>query len=229
VRSILRHCRRSHTAAAAYTSLFLALGGTAYAAATITGADIVDESIQSQDIAAQAIGTDELGAGAVTLDRLHGDSVTGTKVADGTLWGVDVRNGSLSGNDVADGSLYSSDVADDSLTGGDLNLDVKTVRAESHEPTSTDYWAREASVACPRDYTLLGGGAKIRLDGIDDKDRSDNEAFFNLVDSSPKIYVTSPYEQMGWTARAVHNPGFYTQVKEPEQFRLEVYARCAAL
>jgi hypothetical protein len=156
MRSILRRCRRSHTTAAAYTSLVLALGGTAYAAATITSEDIVDETIQSHDIAAQAVGTDELGAEAVTLDRLAGDSVTGTKVADGTLWGVDVRNGSLSGHDVADGSLSSSDIADRSLKAADL--DVTTVYA-----TTDAAWDSEKSkgVYCAHGQKAVGGGGLI--------------------------------------------------------------------
>jgi hypothetical protein len=147
---------RHHSTAAAYAALILALGGTAYAAATITSEDIVDETIQSQDIAAQAVGTDEIGTEAVTLDRLHGGSVTGTKVADGTLWGVDVRNGSLSGHDVADGSLASSDIADRSLKAEDL--DVTTVSATSaREPGSQ----KTKGVYCAYGKTAVGGGGMI--------------------------------------------------------------------
>ena len=40
----------SHTTVVAYLALFVALGGSAYAAATITGADVVDRSLSGVDI-----------------------------------------------------------------------------------------------------------------------------------------------------------------------------------
>ena len=40
----------SHTTVVAYLALFVALGGSAYAAATITGADVVDRSLTGVDI-----------------------------------------------------------------------------------------------------------------------------------------------------------------------------------
>jgi hypothetical protein len=196
MRSLIRRLRRSHTAAAAYTALVLALGGTAYAAATITGEDIVDETIQSQDIGPQAVGTDELGLSAVTSERLAHNSVSTTKVRDG------------------------------SLTGHDLSIDVKTVRAFSNEPGMNNYYSREARVACPRDYTLLGGGAKIHLTPNAPADLRTAEESYDLVESSPRIYVTSPYEQLGWTARAVADNFQYV---DPENFSVEVFARCALL
>jgi hypothetical protein len=214
MRSILRRCRRGHAAAAAYTALFLALGGTAYAAATITSEDIVDETIQSEDIAAQAVGTDEIGTEAVTLDRLHGDSVTGTKVADGTLWGVDVRNASLTG----------SDVADNSLTGADLNLDIRTVGAETWEPDAKNPNAREVSVDCPDGYSPLSGGATVKL-RFDTWEWRGFEDRFDLADSSPKVDPNSV--PVGWTARAVtDSTGRYYH---GDDFGLYVYAICAKL
>lgn len=40
----------SHTTVVAYLALFVALGGSAYAAATITGSDVVDRSLTGADI-----------------------------------------------------------------------------------------------------------------------------------------------------------------------------------
>jgi hypothetical protein len=42
--------RISHTTVVAYLALFVALGGSAYAAATITGRDVVDRSLTGADI-----------------------------------------------------------------------------------------------------------------------------------------------------------------------------------
>src|SRR3990170_2404825 len=46
----LRNRRPSHTTVVAYLALFTALGGSAYAAATITGKDIRNRSITKVDI-----------------------------------------------------------------------------------------------------------------------------------------------------------------------------------
>jgi hypothetical protein len=45
-----RRKRINHTTVVAYLALFVALGGSAYAAATITGADIVDRSLTGVDV-----------------------------------------------------------------------------------------------------------------------------------------------------------------------------------
>jgi hypothetical protein len=45
-----RRRRFSHTTVVAYLALFVALGGSAYAAATITGRDVVDRSLTGADI-----------------------------------------------------------------------------------------------------------------------------------------------------------------------------------
>jgi hypothetical protein len=50
MRSILKRLFRRHTTAVAYLALFAALGGSAYAAATITGENIVDGTVGSADL-----------------------------------------------------------------------------------------------------------------------------------------------------------------------------------
>lgn len=80
---ILRGALRRHTAVAAYLSLFVALGGTAYAAATVTGADIVDATISGQDVA----------------DR----GLAGRDVAYNTIDGYNIKDGSVSVNDLGVG------------------------------------------------------------------------------------------------------------------------------
>ena len=60
LRSILRRTFRSHTTAVAYLALFAALGGSAYAAATISGAQIKDGTVTGRDVRNRSIGTKEL-------------------------------------------------------------------------------------------------------------------------------------------------------------------------
>jgi hypothetical protein len=60
MRSILRRLSRRHSTAVAYVALFAALGGSAYAAATITGKNIKDGTITGRDIKDRSLGTGKL-------------------------------------------------------------------------------------------------------------------------------------------------------------------------
>lgn len=85
---------RSHLRgnAVAYVALFVALGGTAWAAATVDSSDVVNNSLRSADLKNNR-----------------------------AVKGKDVRDATLSGADVRDASLTGSDVAADSLTGGEVD------------------------------------------------------------------------------------------------------------
>lgn len=81
--TLLHHLRRN---AVAYLALFVALGGTSFAAATtITGKNVKDSSL------------------------------TGADVKKGSLTGSDVKNNSLSGSDIGTEAVNSDDVANGSL------------------------------------------------------------------------------------------------------------------
>ena len=67
MRSILKRLSRRHSTAVAYLALFAALGGgTAYAAATVTGSSIKDGTITGKDIKKRSIGADRLSPTAVS-------------------------------------------------------------------------------------------------------------------------------------------------------------------
>ena len=210
--------RLTYANVVASLSLFIALGGGAYAAVAVTSEDIVDETIQSQDISPEAVRTADIGKQAVTLDRMHDYSVNGAKVVDNSLSGADVANGSLTGSDVADGSLGGADVEDGSLTGADLGVGVHTV-------TETTSWAdpdrphmKTLNVTCPSGETVLGGGAKIEVPVFCN---TMYEKEVDLVDSHPQ-------GERGWTAKAVAG-GFAADETYNEYWSLTAYARCAAL
>ncbi len=66
MRSILKRLARRHTTAIAYLALFAALGGSAYAAATITGSNIKDGTITGKDVKNRSLGTEKLSAMALS-------------------------------------------------------------------------------------------------------------------------------------------------------------------
>jgi hypothetical protein len=160
MRSLLRRCFRHHTLAAAYVALVLALGGTAYAAITVTGENIVDGSITSADIGTSEVKTTNLAPAGVTTDKLGLNAVTGSKVVDESLTGNDVQNSSLSGADVADGWLTGRDLADNSVGGEKIDLAVY----RTAQTTGEDRWGEKAVVAtCAPGYTVLGGGGRVNV------------------------------------------------------------------
>jgi hypothetical protein len=91
-------------------ALVLALGtGGAYAAATITGADVVDESLTGSDIrGAKGTATAPGVNGSITTYDISGqpaDPGTGQPFVQGTLTTWDIRDGTLRATDLAPGSV----------------------------------------------------------------------------------------------------------------------------
>jgi Collagen triple helix repeat (20 copies) len=66
MRSTLRRLSRRHTTAAAYLALFAALGGSAYAAVTVTGSNIKDGTLTGKDVKNRSLGTNKLSTEAVS-------------------------------------------------------------------------------------------------------------------------------------------------------------------
>jgi hypothetical protein len=64
LRSILKRLLGRNTTAVAYLALFAALGGSAYAAATITGTNIKDGTITGRAVKNRSLGTNKLSASA---------------------------------------------------------------------------------------------------------------------------------------------------------------------
>ena len=65
MRSTLRRLARRHTTAVAYVALFAALGGSAYAAVTVTGKQIKDGTVTGKDVKNRSLGAAKLSAGAL--------------------------------------------------------------------------------------------------------------------------------------------------------------------
>jgi hypothetical protein len=66
MQSILRRLLRRHTTAVAYLALFAALGGSAYAAVTVTGNNIKDGTVTGTDVKNRSLGTNKLSTKAVS-------------------------------------------------------------------------------------------------------------------------------------------------------------------
>jgi hypothetical protein len=79
----------------ALLALFVALGGSSYAALSVGSKQIANNSVRSKD--------------------LRNNDVRGRDIRKGTVRGTDVRNGDLQGKDVRDNTITGADVKESSL------------------------------------------------------------------------------------------------------------------
>ncbi len=132
MKSITRRFR-SHLSFAnvmATMAVFIALGGTSYAAVMITGADVRDGSLTGRDVRDSSLGASDVISSSLGTGEIRDGSLNGRDVRDSSLGASDVinsslgtgeiRDGSLNGRDVRDSSLGSSDVIDGSLLARDF-------------------------------------------------------------------------------------------------------------
>lgn len=83
---------------AATLALFVALGGTSFAAVSITSGDVKNGSLTGTD--------------------LKNESVTGSDIDNSSLTGSDIKSSSLTSSDVKDGSLLAADFGSGQLPAG---------------------------------------------------------------------------------------------------------------
>ena len=85
----------------ACVALFIAMGGTSYAAVTL---------------AANSVGTKQIKKNAVTSAKIKSAAVTAAKVKDGTLTGAKIKDATLTGAKVQDATLTGAKLADGAVT-----------------------------------------------------------------------------------------------------------------
>jgi len=146
-----------HATVVAYLALFAALGGTAWAVATIgpkdikdnavhsrhiengqvKSADVQDESLTNDDVLDSSLSGNDISDGSLGGVDIGEGTVTGTQIGDGTLTGADVQNGTIGGADITDNAVTSADVfgdlstSDYALDAGTTNLDLGSIAAQT--------------------------------------------------------------------------------------------------
>jgi hypothetical protein len=135
-------------------ALFVALGGTSYAAATISGSDVQNGSLTGSDI--------------------RNESLKSRDVDNGSLTGGDLKNGSIKGADVDDASLAAADFKPGELPAGPAGPQgPQGIQGPQGPAGATNVVARRANAAVPSGTTetaivsclagerAVGGGAGI--------------------------------------------------------------------
>jgi hypothetical protein len=138
-------------------ALFVALGGTSYAA-------LAKNSVGAKAIKKDAVRASEIKRNAVGASEIRSNAVAGGDVADGTLGSGDLGDNSVGGGEVADNSIGSSEVIDGSLGKGDLqaglldhNVTVQFQQAAAPLGNGAEV---SVDVHCPAGQTAIGGGTR---------------------------------------------------------------------
>ena|GEM_PF-1621935 len=137
----------------AVIALFLALGGSVYAASNkISGAQIKPKSLPGNRIKAQSLVGTQLKAGTITPGLIKAGSLTGAQIKSSSLTGAQIKPGSLTGTQVVGSSLTG--VTASAL--GSIQYVGATVSLGNGGGKGTT-----ASASCPSGQKVIGGGATL--------------------------------------------------------------------
>jgi hypothetical protein len=120
-RRLTGHLRRH---AVAYAALFVALGGTAYAADTIGSQDVIDDSLTSADIQDfQACGRSEcLFTGGLGSNDLQPNAVITTRLANEAVTHEKIRPDAVDSGLIQNGQVREADLSRHAVTGDKIAL-----------------------------------------------------------------------------------------------------------
>lgn len=163
--------------AVALAALFVALGGSSYAAVTLS-----KNSVGAAQIKRNAVKAPEIARNAVGASEIRRNSVAGGDVADGSIGAFDIGNdaigtGQLASNSVgqsetAAGSVGSAEVVDGSLGEGDLApglLDVNLeVTVQRTDVALADNTTQAVEASCLPETVAIAGGSSVDQTGSDD-------------------------------------------------------------
>jgi hypothetical protein len=105
---LARRARLNFANAASALALFVALGGTSYAAATLPF-----NSVGKGQIKPNAVGKSEAAARSIGTSELRNGGVTSADIKTGAVGASEVRANAIDSDELADKGIKSADIADD--------------------------------------------------------------------------------------------------------------------
>jgi hypothetical protein len=191
--------------AIALLALFIALGGSVYAASnkidgsqikakslpgnriqpnTVTSTQLKKGTIGEPQVKANAITSKLIRSGAVTAGKIKPGSITASQIQAGSITGTQIKAGSISGSQIQSGSLGATQINQTTLTGiSASNIHtVQYVTSTVPLPPETE-GGTPATATCPSGMKVIGGGAAVS-----------NPKFGGAYESAPNG------ERSGWQA-----------------------------
>jgi len=152
-------------------ALFVALGGSVYAAGKINGKQIKPNSLPGNRVKAKTL----------PGNRVKANSLAGNRIKTGTFAGNRIKSGSITGTQIKDGSLTGTQIDTSTLTEVTASKLSGIQYATSGVPLGSG--PGSATASCPPGTSVVGGGASVS---------NEEEAFVN--DSGPNS------THNGWSA-----------------------------
>jgi len=143
---------RSHLSFANVISmiaLFVALGGTTYAAVQLP-----KNSVGSKQIKKRAVRGKHINRNAVSANKIQDNAISSPKIADGTVFSADLGDNSVGSGKVIDGSLQEVDLAPGLL---DINVTVQFTQAADDLANGAE---TSVDAQCLPGQIALGGGTR---------------------------------------------------------------------
>jgi hypothetical protein len=147
-----RHLSFANVTAA--LALFVALGGTSYAALAIPAnsigsAQIRPNAVGASEIRRGAVGRSEIRAGGVASSEIARDGVGSSEIRRGGVGTSEIHNGSIRGDDVKNGTIASVDLGAGAVEPANLST-----------ATRATFQAAALRAAVDADGTAVAGNAK---------------------------------------------------------------------
>jgi hypothetical protein len=185
--------------AIAMLALFIALGGSVYAASnkidgtqikakSLPGNRIQPNTVTANQIKKGTIGEPQIKPGAISSKLIRSGAVTASQIQANAITGAQVKAGSISGTQIQSGSLGATQINQTTLTGISA-ANIHTVQyvtstvAIAPETETTSPPPTSGTATCPSGMKVIGGGATVS-----------NTKFGNAYESAPNS------EHSGWSA-----------------------------
>ncbi|MBV9213818.1 MAG: hypothetical protein JOZ25_09260 [Actinobacteria bacterium] len=179
-------------------ALFIALGGSAYAASNLAPPN----SVNSKAIINGQVKSPDIANGAVGPKALAPNAVTGANVKDGSITGAKIKHGSITGANIFGNSLTGANINESTLG----TVPSASNAANAQNAVSAQNATNAENAANAQNATTVGGygpGA-LGTEMIENSEQSADCAIYNWMVSCAPIEVTVPagrkYSAIVWSS-----------------------------
>ena len=171
--------------AIALLALFIALGGSVYAASNkIDGAQIKPKSLPGNRLKPGSVTGSQIKKGSIAEAQIKAGAITAKQIRSSSITGSQIKAGSITGAQIQPGSLGASQINQATLTG----VSAANVHTVQYVSTTVGLVAEQSTgtsgtATCPTGMKVIGGGAT-----------TNNSRFASVFESAPNA------ERSGWFA-----------------------------
>lgn len=152
-------------------ALFVALGGTAFAAVKlgpgqVKSVNIANQAVTNPKIKTQAVTSGKIKNGGVNALDIGAGQVTSQKIATGAVTGKKIGKKAVSPRTIAEEAVTAGKLANESVVASKLASSlyaqlVKNVTYVNGESLTDNAIAKSAEAVCPSGKQAIGGGARV--------------------------------------------------------------------